>query len=241
MSKGKVVVLEGLDGSGKGTQHKLLVRALQELGFDIVTKDFPDYDTPSGQVVKQYLNGELSQNPYAISYKQASVLFAVNRLMVYQIELKEKHEAGSHMVLDRYSTSNWLYQGAKINLGRLEAIEWLRRFEHEELELPYPDQVIYLDVPGRISKELLQVRYKGDETKKDIHERDLDYQHEARNTGLLCAREYGWSIVHCGKPGYEEILESSEFATKRNFSDVLRSIEDIHEEVLKETVKVLRR
>jgi len=256
MAKGKVIVIEGLDGSGKGTQHKLLIKALEELGHIIVTKDFPNYATPSGQVVRQYLNGELSLNPHDVTYKQAATLYAVDRLMTYNIELREKHEDGAHLILDRYSSSNLLYQGAKVDAeewipvsyatkmpggNRKLAIEWMLNFEHNDLGLPYPDQVIYLDIPGIITKELLQLRYQGDETKKDIHERDLNFQNEARRTGLMCAKQYGWHVVHCAQQGYEEKIQTMIFRSEEDFESVIRSKKDIHHEVLEQAVKVLRR
>ena len=200
--KGRLIVLEGLDGSGKATQAQLLYEALCAQGRKARKVTFPDYEHPSSTLVKQYLAGEFGQKPEDVNAYAASCFYSVDRFASYKTQWGTFYEAGGIVVADRYTTSNAVHQCAKLPKERWdEYLAWLFDFEYKKIAIPAPDMVIYLDVAPEVSQRLMTGRYHGDEAKKDIHEKDVDYLRHSRMAGAYCAGAYGWQRVPCTQAG----------------------------------------
>lgn len=219
MARGKLIVIEsGIDGSGKSIQFKLLYDKLQEEGFNVHKVKFPDYESESSALVRMYLEGDFGENPQDINLYAVSAFYAVDRFASYQLKWKELYDNGAIILADRYTTSNMVYQAAKISNRELqkEYLEWLRDLEFNKFALPEPDLVIFLDMPPRFSFEFIQNR-----AEQDIHERDQDYLLSTYQHAVGIARNYNWFIVNCEKEGE------------------LRSIENIHQEIYERVKKTL--
>lgn len=213
---GKLIVIEGLDGSGKATQTALLYEALAKSGAAVRKISFPDYSSDSSALVKMYLNGEFGHDPSAVNAYAASSFYAVDRYASYKKDWGAFYEEGGIVLADRYTTSNAVHQCCKLSEERWdEYLKWLFDFEYRLLGIPEPDMVIYLQVDVDESQQLMSGRYAGHEEKKDIHESNVEYLTRARRAADYCGRSLGWKIVKCCQSGK------------------LRSVEDIHGEVAK--------
>lgn len=223
MSKGKLIVIEGLDGSGKGTQTALLTKVLSNMNIEVKQVSFPDYNNPSSALVKMYLNGELGSSPSDVNAYAASSFYAVDRYASYKQFWQSDYQNGTVILADRYATSNAIYQLSKIKDDeRNEFLNWLEFYEYTQLQLPKPDAVIYLDMPIEISQQLLTQRYNGDTTKKDLHESNFEFLKQCRKSALYAVEQQGWRLVECSKDNQP------------------RSIEDIHSEVLQLVLDALK-
>ena len=201
MPNGKLVVIEGLDGCGKSTQLGLLAEHLNKLGKDFRAISFPNYETLSGKLVQQYLDGTVKCEGKNGAYS-ASTIYAIDRYVSYVTDWKEFYLNGGFVITGRYTTSNAIYQLAKMPEEEYDLfLEWLFDFEYIKLGLPKPDKVIFLDMPVEVSQELLKKRYNGDENKKDIHERNISFLEQCRKSALFTADRCGWDIVECAKDG----------------------------------------
>lgn len=216
---GKIIVIEGLDGSGKNTQARLLAEAL---GKRTIVKrlSFPDYDSQSSALVKMYLGGEFGDDPMAVNAYAASSFYAVDRIASYLKNWKSDFESGISFVFDRYTTSNAVYMLSKLRESEKESfLNWLMDFEFNKMGLPAPDKVIYLDMPTDISQRLMSKRYSGDESKKDLHEKNVDFLKLCRTNALYAAEKLDWTVIKCSRG--ENPL----------------SVEEIGEKVLNEALK----
>ena len=220
--KGKFIVIEGTDGSGKKTQAKILCEKLNEAGINCIVQSFPNYDSPACTPVKMYLNGEFGDIGCLDAY-QANSLYAVDRLCT-MMGLKDHIENGGSIVFDRYVESTMLHQAALIENQeeRDKFLDYVNDFEFRKLKLPKPDLVIFLDVPVEVSKKLADSRgeYKSG-NKKDILEQDISHLTKAYNSGKYVANKYGWTQISC-----------------LNESGNLKSIEEISNDIF-EVVKKL--
>lgn len=214
---GRLVVIEGLDGSGKATQTALLCEALLQNGMQLRRVSFPDYQSESSALIKMYLGGELGAHPQDVNAFAASSFYAVDRFASYVRDWHCDYENGSLIVADRYTTSNMVYQMTKLPCSEWDSyLDWVCDFEYNKLQLPMPNAVIYLDVPLEISQRLLRERYEGDEAKKDLHEQDTAFLAACRKSALYCAKKLGWLVLPCDenkqmKPAnqiHAEIMES---------------------------------
>lgn len=197
---GKLVVLEGLDGSGKSTQFELLKKYFEDNNITYRAISFPEYDKPSSALVKMYLGGEFSKNAADVNAYAASSFYAVDRYASYKLYWEKDYMAGAVILAARYTTSNAIYQMTKLDERRWdEYLDWLCDYEYEKLDLPKPDKVIFLDMPVEISQKLLTERYHGDDQKKDIHEANVDFLIQCRKTALYAAKKLGWQIIECGR------------------------------------------
>ncbi len=211
---GKLIVIEGLDGSGKATQTKNLYNFLTENNEDVVTVTFPDYDSPASALVKMYLNSEFGDDPNAVNAYSASAFYAVDRVASFIKNWKKDYDSGKTILCDRYATSNIIYQMSKVPKEERDSfIDWQYDFEYNKLGLPAPTQVIYLDVEPEVSQKLMLKRYNGDESKKDLHEKNVDFLLTCRENALYAAKKLNWRVISCTKDGE------------------MKSIEDIFEEI----------
>ena len=194
----RLVVLEGLDGSGKSTQYELLQKFLGENNVDFKAISFPDYDKPSSALVKMYLGGEFSKNAADINAYAASSFYAVDRYASYKLYWEKEYNEGKFILAARYVTSNAIYQMVKLPEDKWdEYLDWLSEYEYEKLQLPKPDKVIFLDMPVEVSQKLLSGRYDGDESRKDIHEVNVDFLNACRKAALFTAKKQGWVVIPC--------------------------------------------
>ena len=212
---GKLIVLEGLDGSGKSTQLDLLENSFKNLDRNFKTVSFPAYELNSCAPVKMYLAGEFGSNPDDVNAYAASVLYAVDRFASYKKDWGSYYESGGTVLAGRYVTSNAIHQASKLpECEKKDFIDWLCDLEYKKIGIPKPDLVIYLQVPVEASQKMLSGRYDGDDNKKDIHEKDVEYQNLCRKTADYAADLLGWEKVACYKNG------------------AMRSREDIAKEIL---------
>lgn len=194
----KLIVIEGLDGSGKSTQLELLISALESSGKSVRKIKLPDYDSPSSTLVKMYLGGEFGKSPNAVNAYAAGAFYAVDRYASFTLDWKSDYENGKIIVADRYATSNSIYQMEKILSSDWDSyLDWSADFEYSKLGIPKPDAVIYLDMPVDISQKLMTGRYGGNESKKDVHEADAAFLEKCRKSALYAASRQGWHIVEC--------------------------------------------
>lgn len=197
---GQLIVIEGLDGSGKATQTHLLAEALAQDGKRARQLSFPCYEQEWSAPVRLYLNGALGTRPEDVNCYAASVFFSVDRYASYKTSWQADYMAGTLLLADRYTTSNAIYQMAKLPQTEWDGyMDWLFDFEYNRMGLPVPDAVIYLDLPPVLSRRLLDNRYNGDAGRRDIHERDLDFQQAGREAALYCAARQGWHVIACGQ------------------------------------------
>jgi dTMP kinase len=198
MKKGKLIVIDGLDGSGKSTQLELTQKRLEESGYNVKTISFPDYNSESSALVKMYLNGEFSSDPNDINAYAASSFYAVDRYASYMKYWKSFYENGDIILAARYVSSNALHQMSKLTIENWDSyLDWLYDYEYNKLCLPEADKVIFLDMPVEVSQKLLSSRYNGDETKKDIHESHIDYLKNCRKSALYASEKLSWEIIKC--------------------------------------------
>lgn len=197
MNRGKLIVLEGLDGSGKSTQIKLLKERLLGLSKKVVQIKLPDYDSASSALVKMYLNGDFGNKPEDVNVYAASTFYASDRYANYNLKWKKDYLEGAIILADRYTTSNIVHQSVKLPQSEWDGyIEWLNDLEYKKLKIPKPDLVIYLDMPVFVSQKLMTGRY-GDEAKKDIHERDLEYLFKCQNAAEYAGAKENWKRIKC--------------------------------------------
>lgn len=194
---GKIIVIEGLDGCGKSTQLELLKEKFTDCRF--IT--FPNYESPSGAIITQYLGGAFHEDDTLKSAYSASSFYAVDRYTSFKQDWENDYLLGKTIISARYTTSNAFYQMTKLPRSEWEAYcSWLYDFEYEKLGIPRPDAVIFLDVPVEVSQRLLTARYDGNEGKKDIHESDVEYLKSCREAAMYAYAHRGneeWHVVHC--------------------------------------------
>lgn len=197
---GKLIVIEGLDGSGKTTQLELLREYLESRGLHLKKIKLPDYEDPSSTLVRMYLAGDFGKDPQDVNAYTASAFYAVDRAANYIRKWKNDYLSGTFILADRYTTSNAYHQMQKLDRSQWdEYLKWLEDFEYEKIAIPKPDLVLYLDMPIEISQKLMSKRYDGDENKKDIHEANVAYLKSCRTAALYAAEKLGWKVVLCSK------------------------------------------
>lgn len=211
--KGKLIVIEGLDGSGKSTQEELLKKRLSDSGVKINFIKLPNYDDPACELVKMYLSGRFGSKPEDVNAYAASSFFAVDRYVSYHCGWKEAYLNGEVFLADRYTTSNAYHQLTKTQKKDWDSyLDWLQDFEYKKLGIPEPDVVIYLDMPIEVSQKLMTGRYNGDESKKDIHEKNVEYLKNCREAAEYACLKLGWKKINCssnGEPLPKEVISDS--------------------------------
>lgn len=156
----KLIIIEGLDGSGKSTQVKLLEEYFKAKNIDYKKIKLPDYDNPSSTLVKMYLGGEFGKSADDVNAYAAGAFYAVDRFASYKLNWGSDYEKGTVILADRYATSNSIYQMEKISEDEWDSyLEWSADFEYNKIGIPSPDAVIYLDMPVEISQRLMTSRY----------------------------------------------------------------------------------
>lgn len=219
---GKLIVLEGTDGSGKATQCAALYEALQREGIDCRKIEFPRYQEESSALIRMYLGGKFGDKPTDVNAFAASTFYAVDRYASYKQDWGAYYEQGGVVLADRYTTSNAVHQGSKLSPEERQAYcAWLFDFEYRLMGLPEPDLVIYLDVPVERTAENMHRREQETNTNADIHEKDTDYLRRCRIAAGEAAESFGWRRIPCTEDG------------------IMRPVVDIHQEVLQAVKEIL--
>ena len=219
---GKLIVLEGTDGTGKSTQFDLLLKRLEREGTALRHVRFPRYDQPSSALIRMYLNGAFGSDPDAVNAYAASTFYAVDRYASYVQDWGADYRAGNLILCDRYTTSNAVHQGGKVPPQERQAFfQWLYDLEYCRMGLPKPDLVLLLDMPTALSEQLMRRREAATHTKADIHEADSDYLARCRQTAREAAAFYGWTVISCARDGK------------------LRTKEDIHQEIFDQVFRTI--
>lgn len=195
-----LIVIEGLDASGKNTQARLLYEFLVSQNIKSKHISFPDYSHPTSVLAKMYLDSEFGSDPFAINAYAASSFYSVDRIASYIKFWKTNYTNGEIIVSDRYTTSNALYQMPKIPKDHWEDyLNWLYDYEYDKLGLPRPNIVIYLHMPIYKSQHLMNERYFGDNFKKDMHEMNVDFLEKCEKAAGYVLKRDGWKVVKCLK------------------------------------------
>ncbi|MBQ6846007.1 MAG: thymidylate kinase [Oscillospiraceae bacterium] len=216
--RGKLITIEGTDCSGKSTQLELLAKRLQDENVNFRKIAFPRYDSESSALVRMYLGGEFGENVSAVNAYTASSFFAVDRAASYLREWKTYLDEGGNVLLDRYTTSNAIYQASKLPERERKAFcDWLFDFEYNLLGLPSPDAVIFLDMPPQYAEQLMKKR----EESEDIHEKDKKYLATCYASAVELSEKYSWKRISCTE------------------SQRIKTIEEIHSEIYKLVSDVL--
>lgn len=221
--KGKLIIIEAGDGSGKATQTRALYDHLIKDGCRVHRVAFPDYGSDSSALVRMYLGGSFGAHAEDVNAYAASAFFAVDRYASYQIKWRSFYEAGDIILADRYTTSNMVHQAVKLtdDAERAQFLDWLWNFEFCKMGLPVPDMVVFLDMDPEVSDRLITERARRQRQEKDIHEKDRAYLHHCHAAYLSLAEKYGWQRVVCSA-GSEP-----------------RAVEDIHADVYRVVRRIL--
>jgi len=209
--RGKFFVLEGMDGSGKATQTKLLTEALKNKGYDVIKIDFPQYGKGSAALLESYLKGDYGSSEEVGPYR-ASIFYACDR---YDLSFKIKKwlEEGKIVIADRYMASNIGHQGGKIISDIKEwdkYIEWLHNLEYNIFQIPKPDYTLILKISPELSmqhsnkikdeeKKQKRIAYLGDDKKQDIHEADKNHLTNTLKSYITISEKYPdqYKIIDC--------------------------------------------
>ena len=220
---GKLIVIEGIDGSGKSTQFRLLTERLEKEAVPFRKVVFPRYDSSSSALLRSYLSGEFGKNPGDVSAYAASTFFFVDRFASYRTDWGEYYKSGGTIICDRYTSSNAIHQGAKLPEEELpEFLDWLYDFEFRLMELPKPDVVLYMDIDLETSLSQMRARQEQTGTSGDIHETHSDYLAACLKAGSAASERLGWIKLRCLENG------------------VMRGVSEIHEDVYNTVKGVLR-
>ena len=206
MHQGKLIVLEGTDGSGKGTQQALLAKRLIAEGLSVETISFPQYGTKSCGPVEEYLNGGYGALKEVSPYI-ASLLYMIDRFGARK-KIQQWLDAGLFVLSDRYSTSNMGHQGAQIQdpEARKQFWDWLHIMEFDVFANPRPDMVFILHIPFDVSLQLIEQKkqrsYITGGKKKDLLESDTEHLRLAEQAYLEIARsEQNAVLIECAPNG----------------------------------------
>ena len=210
------IAIDGLDGSGKATQSKLLCEAPGRMGKKVRTISFPTYEERASMLVNMYLSGELGGKASDTGAYAASTFFSMDRYISFRTDWHKDYEDDDTVILaDRYTSANAVHQLSKLDRAEWDDfLSWLVDYEYKKLGLPCPDTVVYLEVKPEISMKLIKSRSEQTGRNMDIHELDPDFLRKSYEAAIYASDKLGWIKIKC----YE--------------NDEMRSIEDIAAEVL---------
>jgi len=204
-----LIVIDGIDGSGKQTQTKLLKEKLISEGKKVISYEFPNYSTFFGKIIRSYLDGDFGDST-KVDAKLISILYALDRFEVGS-EIKNYLEKGYYVLCDRYTQSNMAYQTSKLPKELHEDfLKFIEDMEFNYFKLPYPDKIIFLKVPVSVSEDNMLSRES-----IDGHENDKDYQNNVLDSYIKLSKRYkNWSVIDCMK------------------DNKFRSIDEIHNDII---------
>lgn len=189
--KGKLIVIDGTDGSGKATQTNILVTRLKKKGYKVALADFPQYGERSATLVEDYLNGKFGTAEDVGPYR-SSIFFAVDRYAA-SFRIRALRNDGYIVIANRYVTANMGHQGGKIHGGkeRKKFFRWLDKLEFGLFGIPRPDATLILHMPAAIAQTFVDkkgYRQYMNGVKRDLHEADLTHLHDAEQAYLEIAK-----------------------------------------------------
>jgi len=241
-ARGKFIVLEGIDGSGKRTQLEMLARAFASRGIAFTQISFPQYDGFFGKIVARFLNGEFGSLG-AVDAHFSALLYAGDRL-----EAKPQIEAalteGQVVLADRYIGSNLAHQGARVSCRkRDDFLRWVKQLEYGVYGMPREDLVIYLHMPPSVAHGLVGQKSARGYTRlqRDLQEANIAHLETAAEVYDELARQQNWVRIECAGAARERIRQVETRASRRLGrtprswklgAPLLRSPEAIHEEIL---------
>lgn len=221
---GKLIVIEGIDGSGKSSQYKRICERLTEDGIFFYKTVFPRYDKESSALLRLYLNGEFGSHPDDVNAYTASTFFAVDRFASFKDDWGKYYKNDSLILSDRYTTSNAVHQGCKVDESELdEFFRWLSDLEYNKMSLPRPDLVLYLDIPLELAEKRRQKRESEGVSVADIHEKDREYLRKCLVTANKACDYFSWHRIYS--------LDSHN--SERSFDDINEEIYTIIREWIK--------
>lgn len=226
---GKLIVIEGTDGSGKATQSKLLFEKLVRLypNREFIKAEFPRYHHPMAYPVEAHLRGEFGDanqvGPFA-----SSLFYLVDQYAATRTDWPGYYSNNAVVISDRYYTANLLHQSSKLNTNqeRDNYINWFHDLVNTKLEMPKPDLVLYLHVPSDVTEKLILSRVSGEVNQKtgiknDIYEKDIRHQRRCKQLALSLAEKEHWRVIQCAT------------------GDNMRPVQDIHQDILTAVLKIL--
>lgn len=200
MLKGKIIAFEGIDGSGKGTQSKMLYKYFQEQNIPTILFEFPGYTkTFFGKVVGEFLNGDFGDLGQ-VHPKLAAILYAGDRYEQSQ-EIRDYLSKGYNVICDRYVPSNIAHQIAKLPIEEQDKmIVWIEHLEYEVFHLPKPNVVFFMNMQPELSSQLVLKKDQRSYTdkKQDIHEADQSYLDKVYIAFQELAKSTNWKTIDCG-------------------------------------------
>ena len=203
-----VVAVNMMDVVRKNGDQINIAELSRQLGCKVMEITFPDYESDSSALVKMYLSGQFGDKPDDVNPYAASSFYAVDRYASYKTKWGSFYEAGGIVIADRYTTSNAVHQCSKLPPEQWnDFLRWAFDYEYRLLGLPAPDAVVYLQVDPAVSQKLMTGRYHGDESRKDVHEKDIEYLARSRRAAEYCAEHLGWATVHCTENGAMRTIE----------------------------------
>ena len=228
--RGKLIVIDGTDSSGKATQTELLIRHLKRDGRKVKVVDFPDYYSNFfGKFIGHCLS-EQYYNFVKVHPKIASVLYAADR---YESKNKIKKwlSKGNIIIANRYASANQIHQGGKIadTNKRKNFLKWLSEMEYKVFKIPKPNVIFYLSVPIPIVLKLIKERNNNSKRnylgkKQDVHEKDVKFLENSRQSALWLAKtQKNWIKIECVKNG------------------MLDTRENIHQEIYEKITKIIKK
>lgn len=224
MGKGRLIVFEGTDGSGKATQTALLCRELDQWGIPYKKLEFPRYEEESSALIRLYLKGTFGTQPEDVNAYAASTFFAVDRFASFKQDWGKFYEEGGLIITDRYTTSNAVHQTSKLpECERKAFLDWLFHFEYGLMGLPEPTRVLYLDIPAELTEVMMRKRERDTHTQADIHERDAEYLRHCQENARFVTEYCHWTRINCAKDGK------------------VRTMEDIHKEIMEKISDLIRK
>ena len=212
MNKSRLIIFEGIDGSGKSSQYRRISERLVKDGIDFKKIVFPRYDKESSALIRLYLNGAFGSHPDDVNAYAASLFYAVDRFAAFRDDWGPDYAAGELILADRYTTSNIVHQGAKLPEDELEDFfAWVADIEYKKMGIPEPDCVFYLDVDLPTSLRRIKSRAEKHHTSADIHETDVDYLERCLRTARKACEYFGWNFIPFDKDGAErELMEKND-------------------------------
>lgn len=205
--KGKLIVLEGIDGSGKSTQYRMLCDKLLHDGINFTHIVFPRYTEESSALIRMYLSGKFGMSPVDVNAYTASTFYAVDRFASYKSDWGQIYNNGGIILSDRYTTSNAIHQGSKLDDSEIyDFFDWLKDLEYSKMCLPEPDMVLYLDCDIETSVKRMQQRELETSTTADIHEKDISYLKDCLHAADIACNYFGWNRIACKNNGIERSI-----------------------------------
>lgn len=222
MSKGKLIVIEGTDGSGKATQARMLTETLTALGHKTLKISFPRYGHPMAKPVEYYLQGRFGDKPEDVSAYTASIFYAIDRFDSFKTEWQHPYNDGYIIVADRYTTSNALHQTEKLNPEeRVTFLNWIYDLEYNKIGIPRPNLVLYLNVDPSLSYKITHTRTGKPGVKGDIHEKNAAYLKRVHDNASEIINYSGWVKIDCSPDGH------------------MLTEDEVHAKILRETRKLI--